>query len=321
MKRLHKMIALGLLVAMSAVFAACGEGGESETAYGELSIGDVKVYINEDKNYTFAEIDPVFTKPEKAEPLVFTYDTTKLNIENNVVTPKGRTNETYPVTAKSEHFKANFNVEVEYLRWTGAEAKYGERYDVSAYPVDLRAKTCQAVNAETTLFLGDSFMDDAFIGEYMTEFREGKEVLNAGMSSTTSYHWERAYETIIGGTAPKNIVFHIGTNNFYDLHDDVEETEDSLCRLMMYLHTSYPTAKIYWFNITQRKDTDYAGRVTETNAYMAEWCAKYDWITCVDTCSKVGTTMLRDDGVHPKKDTYQVFTDTLAEAGCEIETK
>ncbi|MDE5896372.1 MAG: SGNH/GDSL hydrolase family protein, partial [Clostridia bacterium] len=286
MKHLHRMIALGLLVAMSAVFAACGEGGEPEIAYGELSIEDVKVYINEDKNYTFAEINPVFTKPEKAETLTFTYDATKLNIENNVVTPKARTNETYPVTAKSEHFRANFNVEVEYLRWSGAEAKYGERYDVSSYPVDYRAQTCQAVNAKTTLFLGDSFMDDNFIGEYMTEFKEGKEVLNAGMSSTTSYHWERAYETIIGGAAPKNIVFHIGTNNFYDLHDDVEETEASLCRLMMYLHTSYPTANIYWFNITQRKDTGYAGRVTETNTYMAEWCAKYDWITCVDTCSK-----------------------------------
>ncbi|MDE5896964.1 MAG: hypothetical protein K2H43_04020, partial [Clostridia bacterium] len=75
------------------------------------------------------------------------------------------------------------------------------------------------------------------------------------------------------------------------------------------------------FTITQRKDTGSAGRVTETNTYMAEWCAKYDWITCVDTCSKVGTTMLRDDGVHPKKDTYQVFIDSLAEAGCVIETK
>jgi len=192
MKKFCKLAALALLVLTGTMFAACGEEDGSD-AYGELSIGDVKVYINEDKNYTFAEIDPVFTKPEKAEPLVFTYDTTKLNIENNVVTPKGRTNETYPVTAKSEHFKANFNVEVEYLRWTGAEAKYGERYDVSAYPVDHRAQTCQAVGAKTTLFLGDSFMDDAFIGEYMTELREGREVLNAGMSSTTSYHWERAY--------------------------------------------------------------------------------------------------------------------------------
>lgn len=320
MKKFCKLAALALLVLTGTMFAACGEEDGSD-AYGELSIGDVKVYINEDKNYTFAEIEPVFTKPEKAETLTFTYDTTKLNIENNVVTPKGRTNETYPVTAKSEHFKANFNVEVEYLRWTGADAKYGERYDVSDYPVDHRAQTCQAVNDNTTLFLGDSFMDDNFIGEYMTEFKEGKEVLNAGMSSTTSYHWERAYETIIGDTAPKNIVFHIGTNNFYDLYDDVEETEASLCRLMMYLHTSYPTAKIYWFNITQRKDTGYAGRVTETNAYMTEWCEKYDWITCVDTCSKVGTAMLRDDGVHPKKDTYQVFIDSLAEAGCVIETK
>lgn len=318
MKNFHKMIAVGLLVAVSAVFAACGEEGGTENVYGSLSIEDVKVYINEDRNYTFAKIEPVFSDSEKAETLTFTYDTTALTIENNVVTPKKRTDETYSVTAQSEHFEAKFNVEVEYLRWTGAEAKYGERFDVSSYPVDVRAQTCAAVNENTTLFLGDSFMDDYFIGDYMTEFKEGKEVLNAGISSTTSYHWERAYKTIIGSTAPKNIVFHIGTNNFYDLRDDEEDTKESLCRLMMYLHTSYPTSKLYWFNITQRTDTTYAQSVTETNTYMANWCAKYDWITCVDTCSRVSAGMLRSDGVHPLTETYRVFTDALQEAGCEI---
>ncbi len=326
MKKFCKLAAIGLIAVTGITFAACGEEPETGNPYGELSIEDVKVYINGDQNYTFAEIEPVFTKPEKKETLTFTYDTTKLNIENNVVTPKGRTNEIYPVTAKSEHFKANFNVEVEYLRWTGAEAKYGERFDVSTYPVDARQATCQAVNAKTTLFLGDSFMDYDYIHEYMDGtqekdgFAKGKEVIYAGMSGSTSYHWEHAYETIIGSTAPKNIVFHIGTNNFYDLHDDVEETEESLCRLMMFLHTSYPTSNIYWFNITQRTDTSYASQVTETNTYMANWCAKYDWATCVDTCSKINGGMLRD-GTHPKTEHYGVFTDTLQEAGCEIETK
>ena len=321
MKHFNKVIAVAFLAAVSVVFAACGEGGGTENGYGSLSIGDVKVYINEDKNYTFAEIEPVFTDAEKAETLTFAYDETALKIENNVVTPKKRTDETYSVTAKSEHFEATFNVEVEYLRWTGAEAQYAERFDVSSYPVDVRAQTCAAVNENTTLFLGDSFMDDYFIGDYMETFAADKEALNAGISSTTSYHWEYAYKRIIGSAAPKNIVFHIGTNNFYDLHDDVQSTKESLCRLMMYLHTSYPTSNLYWFNITQRTDTAYAQRVTETNTYMADWCAKYDWVTCVDTCSKVSGGMLRDDGVHPKTETYGVFTDALQAAGCEIVNK
>ncbi len=322
MKKFCKLAALGLLVVTGTMLAACGEGTEQTPDYGSLSIEDVKVYINYDKNYTFAEIEPVFSDKGKAESLTFEYDTTALNIENNIVTPKKRGNKTYPVTAKSEHFKTSFNVEVEYILWTGEDATNAEYYNVEKYPVSAMASVCAAATENTTLLLGDSFMDNAFIGEYMATFKEGKDVLNAGISSTTTYHWERAYEDIIGSTAPKNIVFHIGTNNFYDLHEDEEATEESLTRLLMYLHTSYPTSNIYWFNITQRKDKTYAENVTKTNTYMKEWCAKYDWVTLVDTCSKVSEgVLLEKDGTHPKTETYQVFTDALIDAGCEIANK
>lgn len=322
MKKLCKLAALGLLVVTGTMFASCGENEPAGSNYGTLSIADVKVYINYDKNYTFAPIEPVFSEPGNAETLTFTYDTTALNIENNIVTPKKRVDETYPVTAKSEHFEKTFNVEIEYIRWTGEEATNADFYNVDKYPVSAMSEKCKAVGENTTLFLGDSFMDNAYIGDYMKTFAKNKDVLNAGMSSSTSYHWERAYKTIIGSTAPKNIVFHIGTNNFYDLHEDVAETEESLTRLLMYLHTSYPTSKIYWFNITQRKDKTYAANVTETNSYMKEWCAKYDWVTLVDTCSKVSEEMLLEkDGTHPKTETYAVFTQALIDAGCEIVNK
>ena len=332
MKRFHKLIALGLLLFMGVACAACGGengsgsddgngGGAVENPYGSLSIEDVKVYITVDKTYTFAEIDPVFTDPDKAEELTYTYDANDIKIEGNVVTPLKRKDQNYKVTAKSEHFETDFKVEVEYIRWTGEEATHAEYYDLSKYPVATRAMTCKAVNENTTLFLGDSFMDDYFIGDYMKTYAADKEVLNAGMSSTTSYHWERAYKEIIGSTAPKNIVFHIGTNNFYDLRDAEEDTQESLKRLMMYVHASYPTSNIYWFNITQRTNTTYAQSVTETNAVMATWCSRYDWITCVDTCSKISGALLKDDGVHPLTQSYKVFTDALADAGCEIVNK
>lgn len=322
MKQFYKLSALGLLLVMGISCAACGgESGSSENSYGNLAIEDVKVYINADKNYTFAEINPIFTVPEKAEELTYTYDATALKIENNVVTPVKRADSTYEVTAKSEHFETAFKVEVEYLRWTGEDASLADFFDVSKYPVSSRAATCKAVNANTTLFLGDSFMDNTFIGDYMSTYATDKEVLNAGMSSTTSYHWERAYKEIIGATAPKNIVFHIGTNNFYDLRDAEEDTQESLKRLMMYVHTSYPASNIYWFNITQRTDTAYAQRVSATNTVMANWCAQYDWITCVDTCSKISGGLLKDDGVHPLTEAYKVFTDALVNAGCVIVNK
>lgn len=316
------LIAAGVMACSVAAFAGCasndaggtGDGGKEED-YGTLTIADSKVYITEGRDYTFAEIQPVFSKPDKAETLSYTYDDTDIKIENGIVTPLKRADKEVNVRAKSEHFNVVFKVEVEYLHFTGS------LYDLSGFPVAQRTETCKAVTADTTLFLGDSFTDDYFIGNYMTAYSADKKVMNAGMSSTTSYHWEAAYKTVIGETAPKNIVLHVGTNNFYDAHDMVDTTEESLTRLMMFIHSSYPESKIYWFNITQRVNTAHASKVTETNAYMAEWCAKYDWVTCVDTCSKISPSHLRDDGTHPTDEGYKIFTDELAKAGCEIINK
>ncbi len=317
--RWKALIAAALMAVAVATFVGCGKGktpeGGSKDDYGTLTIEDVKVCITSDRAYTFAELNPVFSKPDKAEQLTYTYSTDEIKIENGIVTPLKREDKIVNVRAKSEHFNVIFKVEIELLRFEGS------LYDVSKYPVQVRAETCKAINQNTTLFIGDSFMDDYFIGDYMRAYSVGKEVLNAGISSTTSYHWETAYKTIIGVASPKNIALHIGTNNFYDAHDAVEDTQESLTRLFMLMHSSYPTAKIYWFNITQRTNTAFAPQVNETNAFMAEWCAKYDWITCVDTCSKVTGSMLRDDGVHPQTESYKTFTDALTEAGCEIVSK
>lgn len=300
-------------------------GSENNTNnYGELCIEDLSVTIDQNRHYTFAEIDPIFTIPEKAEELTYTYDTKYLKIENNIVTPIRRENSKVNVRAKSEHFNVVFAVEIEYICYTGPDATLTDFYNTERFSGGILSsqEKCESLTADTTLFIGDSFMDDHYIGDYMKTYSADKKVMNAGISSTTSYHWEVKYEEIIGDVAPKNIVLHIGTNNYYDAHDAVNFTEASLKRLMMYLHTSYPTSNIYWFNITQRSNTAYSEQVSETNKDMANWCAQYNWITCVDTCSKVTTGMLReDDGVHPKTESYKVFTDALVAAGCEIESK
>jgi len=316
------LIIAGVMALSLAAFVGCNGSNpdnpdNTDGAYGTLSIDDVKLYVTADSAGTFAELNPTFSKPDKAETLTYTYDPQYIKIENEIVTPVKRADKTVNVRAESEHFKVVFKVEVEYIRFTGS------LYELDKYPVASRTETCKAVTADTTLFIGDSFMDTSYIGTYMATYAADKEVMNAGMSSTTSYHWEAAYKKIIGSVAPKNIVLHIGTNNFYDApHDMVEDTEDSLARLFMFIHSSYPASNIYWFNITQRKDNTYASQVTETNEYMSEWCEKYDWITCVDTCSKVKDTDLKEeDGTHPKPESYKIFTDALVAAGCEIVAK
>lgn len=332
MKIFRKIVLTAAIAALSiAMLVACNGGGggnggvggdEDKTGgYGNLCIEDVTVYINGNGNKTFAEITPVFTVPEKAEELAYTYDATQIKIENNIVTPLKRNDQTVNVRAKSEHFNVVFKVEVEYIRFTGAEAS--TLYDVSRFSggISNGANKCKTATSDTTLFIGDSFTDDHFIGEYMSGYSSDKHAMNAGISSTTSYHWEACYSSVIGTATPKNIAMHVGTNNFYDAHDSVEDTVNSLKRLFMFMHDSYPTTNIYWFDITQRADTSFASQVTETNRELANWCAKYDWITCVDTCSKITVGMLRDDGVHPKTESYKVFTDALSEAGCVIVNK
>lgn len=325
----HFIPAVAVIVLSACACSACsGPAGSSDLSsdsiadsYGELCIEDLKVTIDQNKHYTFAEIDPVFTKPEHAEDLTYQYDTSYLKIENDIVTPLRREATTVNARAKSEHFNVVFKVEVDYICYSGPDAVMTDLYDTARFSgkISSNAERCGGMSEGTTLFIGDSFMDDDFIGDYMQTYGADKKVMNAGISSTTSYHWEAKYAEIIGNVAPKNIVFHIGTNNYYDAHDSVSFTEASLTRLLMYVYTSYPTSNLFWFNITQRADVSYAVQVEETNTFMANWCAQYDWVTCVDTASRVTTGMLRD-GVHPTTENYKVFTDALVAAGCEIES-
>lgn len=146
MKLKWKALLLTCVTACSvAIFVGCTnepvDVDPPQDEYGKLCIEDCKVYISSDRNTTFAEINPVFTKPEKAEELVYTYDTADLKIENNIVTPLKREDKTVNVRAKSEHFNTVFKVEVEYIRFTGGGSS--SLYDVTRFPVADRAETCK----------------------------------------------------------------------------------------------------------------------------------------------------------------------------------
>ena len=143
----------------------------------------------------------------------------------------------------------------------------------------------------------------------------------SGLSSSTTYDWEQLAETHLKGLSPKNIVMHIGTNNFYDDGDSVEDATDGLQRLFTVLHAELPDTKIYYFAITQRTDTKYSAQVRETNDAMQEWCAARSWIEFLDTENSFSANDLRDDGVHPKLEAYRIFTEALQRAGIEISDK
>ena len=238
------LLIMGLMTILTVAFAGCADkpnGGDDADNYGTLTIEEPTVYITESKAYTFSEIKPVFSNPDKAELLTYTYDTDDIKIENGIVKPVKRQDKRVNVRAKSEHFNVVFGVEVKYLHFEG------QIYNVSEYKqaIDSRITQCKAVTADTTLFIGDSFMDEYFIGGYMQTYARDKEIICAGIGGTTSYQWEAVYKKIIGATAPKNIVLNLGVNNFYNGRYMAEDTIDSLKRLFMFLHSSYPSSNIY----------------------------------------------------------------------------
>lgn len=84
------LLIMGLMAILTVAFAGCADkpnGGDDTDNYGTLTIEDPTVYITESKAYTFSEIEPVFSNPDKAESLTYTYDTADIKIENGIVIP------------------------------------------------------------------------------------------------------------------------------------------------------------------------------------------------------------------------------------------
>lgn len=112
---------------------------------------------------------------------------------------------------------------------------------------------------------------------------------------------------------------HMGTNNVYDDKKSATETVSSLQRMFYLMHDAMPQTHIYWFNISQRSYGDSEiGIVATVNTAMKKWAANREWITLIDTSSKLTNDMLRDN-VHPKLEYYSVFVNALKDAGAVIE--
>lgn len=113
--------ALAVLIALTTLgFAACGEKSDTPPDYGELTVEDVSV------NYRGnATINPVFSVPESAEEITYTFEGSNIAINGNTV--RGLVPETTTVvTATTEHHSAQFNVNVVYANNFGAHAVTGE---------------------------------------------------------------------------------------------------------------------------------------------------------------------------------------------------
>ncbi len=282
--------------------------------YGELNFTDVYAWVG----YPASELDYEFSKPERKETFTYKYDATKLTIDAEKNTVKALVAGDVEVTVESEHFADKFTVHAEQVN------KNDACYTVPAdFNTRIEGKLAEYRNkgndGHTTLFIGDSFFDERWFWTDFNRTYAGKDALIAGVSSSTTYDWEHFTQTFLKNVSPKQIAMHMGTNNVYDDKKSATETVSSLQRMFYLMHDAMPQTHIYWFNISQRSYGDSEiGIVATVNSAMKKWAANREWITLIDTSSKLTNDMLRDK-VHPKLEYYSVFVNALKDAGAVIE--
>ena len=282
--------------------------------YGELNFTDVYAWVD----YPASELDYEFSKPERKEAFTYKYDATKLTIDAEKNTVKALVAGDVEVTVESEHFADKFTVHAEQVN------KNDACYTVPAdFNTRIAGKLAEYRNkgndGHTTLFIGDSFFDERWFWTDFNRTYAGKDALIAGVSSSTTYDWEHFTQTFLKNVSPKQIAMHMGTNNVYDDKKSATETVSSLQRMFYLMHDAMPQTHIYWFNISQRSYGDSEiGIVATVNSTMKKWAANREWITLIDTSSKLTNDMLRDN-VHPKLEYYSVFVNALKDAGVVIE--
>ncbi len=322
---MKKIIISILLFAVTlSAFAACADKNETtgttaenfgtvlttaqnEEPFGEFSIPSLNAWIG----YPASDIDVSSEVPIDKSKIVFKYDESKIEIDTVAMKVTAKTKGSVKVEASSPDgsYKTTFYVKCEEVD------KKSKDYDTSSYENYLKTLkgywTANGHDGETSLFIGDSFFDERF---YWTDFKTVNKEIDAlccGISATTTCDWEKFAKSFLSSTDPKNIIMHIGTNNVYDDNMTEGETVSALQRMFYVIHDVCPYANIYWFNISQRNyDEGRQKIVAKVNEKMAKWCENRDWLTCVDTSSKLTNDMLRD-GIHPKLQYYSVFMDEL----------
>lgn len=290
------------------------------------TIEGINLLCTSHKTSTLAKINPVFSNKDKVETLTYTYDATKIDIDSNgVVTVKARRTDQIDVTATSQSYTVNFKVNVQYINIDDLitqNSLYNYKKQFSSQ-CSARVALCKtSVTSNTTLVIGDSFTDDYFIGSWLSTYKTAdgktKDIVSAGIGSTTSFHWQAMCATIIGNKTPKNIVLNVGTNDLYGERVSTADLAQSLQTLVMYLHSKCPNSNIYLFSVNQRTDTTYKNEVEIVNQAMQKWCNTWDFVTFVNTCPYLVGDCLVSDGIHPSSKGYDVMFQKLVDCGLQF---
>lgn len=257
---------------------------------------------------------------DKDETPTYEYDHTALTLDAEKCTVIGKKIGVFTVKVTAGEQQAVFRVRHERVERGGNEAKKWDLAQHAEYVQALRETVRNEGDADTVLFVGDSFFDVRWFWTDFYRTYAGKNAAAAGSSGATSYDWEQYAHTFLKEANPKNLVVTVGTNNIFDDGEDAQTVCQSLQRMFQVMHAVLPTTMIYYFSIVCRETEEMTRDViAPINAYMKnEFCAGKTWIKFVDITDEVGFAQLQDDRTHPLLATYDIYVRRLEEAGLHI---
>ena len=196
------------------------------------------------------------------------------------------------------------------------------RYDVTQYAQKIVDRKHQlqiaGKNDVTTVFIGDSFFDEAEFFKNFFGIYQGKEALCLGISGTTTQHWVTFANDWLDDYSPKNIVVNIGTNNL-GYGDKTNYMLSGLQELFTVLKDKFPRSNLYWFSIPPRSDIDREALRVAVNGSMKQWCQENGVIYVESPMTDPATDCA--DGLHPSLDSYVAYAAALEKVGCQMADK
>ena len=174
------------------------------------------------------------------------------------------------------------------------------------------------------MFLGDSYLNPTYWGTYKEDTKD-LFALNFGFSGSYALDWyDRGWVNTVGTLTPKNIVMHIGVNDFNvglkdkDYATRVSETVNRLKTLFNEIHTKTPNSKLYWITLEPNElhKTEYQ-YYKQVNDQIIEYVSSLDYLTVINTYDtmfvngSVSASLYLTDKLHMSSFGYARWVNTV----------
>ena len=306
--------------------SASSEISDSTTSESEIPMSEYGDLIIKDVPFLYYDMGPMklditFTKEEYKETITYKYQTSLFKIEDDSIIPLKNGSTTAFVTATTSHHSTRFKVNMPSVN--------SDRYNRAIeYENEIKTK----VDDKTTIFLGDSVFDvKHFWKNFYTEVTGNRYI--CGISSSTIEEWGLYASHILRGTNPKMLVWHIGTNDFWDSSRPVEVVKNEFKCLIEFVHSIIPNTKIVVCSVENRSSKmsqtigmdDTIKILKEYDAFVQDYVKNHTFMGYINSiahfCNEDWTlkTELTKDGIHPNNSEYAFYVNEAKKLGAEID--